>query len=47
MPRHFHRMMSPQFFSDPNSGHNRRYSVTEKKIESFFSKLLKRFKLKK
>jgi len=47
MPRHFHKMMSPQFFTDPNSPHNRRYAETEKKIESFLAKWLRKLKFKK
>lgn len=46
-PRHFHKMMSPQFFNNPESAQHR-YSVEqEKKIENFFKKLRAKISLKK
>lgn len=42
-PRHFHKMMSPQFFVNPEASHNKKSAQAEEKIEkavkNFFRKL--------
>ena len=44
-PRHFHKMMSPQFFEDPTSIHNKRYAAQEKAVEDFIIRLARKFNL--
>lgn len=44
-PRHFHRMMSPQFFNDPDSYHNKRYAKQEATVEAFIVKFASKINL--
>ena len=39
MPRHFHKMMSPQFFHHGVRHEESREGILEAKIENFFKKL--------
>jgi hypothetical protein len=40
MPRHFHKMMSPQFFNHGVRHSDGKESMMEKKIENFLKNLL-------